>query len=175
MARTPRRYRSSTLVSLFLLALPVASSPVTAQELAREGTFQGNWTLEGRTSTIEIDGHEVNVMRVQGPVTVQTTGGLRTAFESDCVGISDGEAGGTGRCVWTDQDGDAISMDLEGRVIGPAGTFREARGVITGGTGKYEKLQGEYQLDWLFIDSAIEPGKVMGKGTKLTGTWRISP
>lgn len=172
MPKTARRYPSFTLVSL-LLALPLAWSPVAAQDLERQGTFEGKWTLEGRLGTMDVDGHEVQVMRVEGPVTVETTGGLRTAFESDCVGVADGEAGGTGRCIWTDADGDAITMDMEGRIIGPAGTFREAKGVITGGTGKYAKLEGEYQLDWLFIESSIEPGKVLGRGTKLEGTWRI--
>jgi hypothetical protein len=43
---------------------------------------------------------------------------------------------------------------------------------VTGGTGKYVGLEGDYVADWLFVASQLEKGKVTGHGTKLKGTWR---
>lgn len=142
------------------------------QPVERQGTFDGNWQLVGEAKTVETGGESVILLRASGPVSVTGSGGMKTSFTSECVGASDGETGGAGRCVWTDEDGDQLFLSLAGEIIGPAGTFRETRGSVTGGTGKYVGLEGDYVADWLFVPSQLEKGKVSAHGTKLKGSWR---
>jgi len=110
--------------------------------------------------------------RVEGPVTVRSSGGLATQFEAQCVGVSDQQTGGVARCVWTDEAGEKIFMELSGSIVGPMGTSREAEGPVIGGTGRYQGIEGSYHIDWLFVESRLDDGKFKGFVTKLTGSWK---
>ncbi len=143
-----------------------------AQQSPREGTFAGSWQLEGEAKKVAADGEEVFLFRADGPVRLTTSTGMQREFASECVGTSDNETGGVGRCVWTDADGDRLVLSMAGEIIGPAGTFRESRGQVQSGTGKYQGAQGDYVADWLFLESTIEPGKITARGTELKGAWK---
>ncbi len=169
---TPDSVRASIVSVLFSLAIILGGlAPVAAQELAKEGTFSGTWSLEGKVKSLEEDGDVLIVFDYEGKLVLEAaTGGLRRAFDTECVGVSD-ETGGLGRCAWRDEDGDVLILQVVGEVIGPAGTLRESAGLIIAGSGKYEGIEGEFAADWLFIDSSIEPGKVIGRNTRLSGSW----
>ena len=171
--RTPSRRRSIGIAILVALSLGAATL-ARAQEIAKEGTFEGNWDLTGTARTLEMDDGEVSVMRLEGPVTITNAStGLAREFDSVCAGVSDNKTGGVARCVWMDSDDDALFLELGGSIIGPAGTTREAVGVVVGGTGKYRGLEGEFAVEWLFWESAFDEGKVTGRDTKFTGSWRL--
>ncbi len=52
------------------------------------------------------------------------------------------------------------------------GTSREAKGTVVGGTGRYAGIEGGFELDWLFVDSALDDTRFKGYVTKLTGSWK---
>lgn len=105
----PKVFLAFVLVAVAFLAF----SPAGADELAREGSFEGNWDVEGTTETLEMDGVRVAVYRVEGPVKItNSSSGLAREFESSCVGVSDEETGGIGRCVWADADGEGLFLEL---------------------------------------------------------------
>jgi hypothetical protein len=72
----------------------------------------------------------------------------------------------SGSCLLADADGDTIFE-----------RFEEASGkghaVITGGTGKFAGLTGEYDLDTSARYASVTEGMDQGVGTK-TGVWRRS-
>jgi len=143
-------------------------------ELAKEGTFEGNWDVEGTTESMEIDDGQISIYRVEGPVEItNSSSGLAREFSSRCVGVSDEETGGIGRCVWVDSAGESLFLELSGEIIGPMGTTREAVGIVIGGTGKYAGLQGEFEADFLFWESVLKPGKITLRNTSFKGSWKL--
>lgn len=157
---------------LALLTVTPTAGAQDARKLARDGTFEGHWTFRGMSRDIEVNSNPMTAFRFTGPVKIRPDGGMPTQFESYCVGISDPEAGGIGRCRWTDEHGDTIFLVMRGGAVGPVGTSRESSGRIQGGTGRYEGLQGEVEIEWLFLDSKLEEGKILGQDTKMTGHWK---
>ncbi len=155
-----------------LLALAVIAVPVDA-EVAREGTFDATWSLEGSRESIEIEGQPISAYVLTGEVKVRRSDGLSSRFESTCTGVSDDKTGGAARCTWTDDKGDQVLLLFTGRIIGSMGTTREADGEILGGTGRYQGLQGWIRTDWLFWESVREEGKVTGRDTETTGGWKL--
>ena len=110
--------------------------------------------------------------RFHGPAKVRSKDGLAREFESLCLGVSDNETGGVARCVWTDGEGERIFIELSGEIIGPTGTVRAAVGAVVGGTGRYRGMEGGFELDWLFLESKLEPGKIMARTFKFEGNWK---
>lgn len=162
------------LVVLMAAWTLVVSSPSRADDLAREGTFEGNWDVEGTTESLEMDGVRVAVYRVEGPVKItNSSSGMAREFQSSCVGVSDEETGGIGRCVWADADGEGLFLELSGEIVGPAGTTREAVGIVVGGTGKYAGLQGGFEAEFLFWESVLDEGKITFRDTSFKGSWKI--
>ena len=73
-----------------------------------------------------------------------------------------------GRCVWTDENGDQVFSRVKGE---PLGTGKRLAGTITGGTGRYAGLEGEYSLVWQYVVRG-EDGRVQARAAKLTGQVR---
>ena len=97
---------------------------------------------------------------------------MTRALQSDCVGLSltEERTTGTGRCVWTDSDGDRITSEVTGAL---SGTDSKVRGRFIGGTGKYAGLEGNYDLDWRYLRVIEEEGTIHGYSTSLTGNWKL--
>ena len=74
-----------------------------------------------------------------------------------------------GRAVWTDERGDRIYSRLKGE---PLATGRRIVGTITGGTGRYEGLEGEYSFTWQYVVVAAEDGQIQGRAVRLEGRVR---
>ena len=168
--------RSQAIVRFVAMCLCLCSAVVLAQpsELAKEGTFEGNWDVEGSTESMEMDDGQISIYRVTGPVEItNSSSGLAREFQSRCVGVSDEETGGIGRCVWVDTAGESLFLELSGEIIGPMGTTREAVGIVVGGTGKYAGLQGDFEADFLFWESALEDGKITLRNTSFKGSWNL--
>ncbi len=168
--------RSQTIARIGAMYVCLCSAVVLGQpsELAKEGTFEGNWDVEGTTESMEIDDGQISIYRVEGPVKItNSSSGLAREFSSRCVGVSDEETGGIGRCVWVDSAGESLFLELSGEIIGPMGTTREAVGIVIGGTGKYAGLQGEFEADFLFWESVLEPGKITLRNTSFKGSWKL--
>ena len=91
--------------------------------------------------------------------------GLGVGFQAEAIGISDTVTGGIGRCVWTDQRGDKVFSELKGE---PLGTGSRVVGTITGGTGRWAGLTGEYELRWQYVLESDE-GTISGRAVGLKG------
>ena len=167
----------SSRIATLAVAIPLLSlfgaGAGQAGEVARQGTFQANWKLDGTTESVELDGKLMSVYRLGGPVDVRRSDGLAAEFESACSGVSDEKTGGMARCTWTDGDGDVIFLRFTGRIIGSTGTTREAEGTILGGLGKYEGLEGSIHTEWFFWESHLDEGTIIAHNTETTGSWTI--
>ena len=158
---------------LTIAAISAHSVPVLAEDLAKEGTFEGNWDVDGTTESLEMDGGKLSIYRVEGSVEItNSSSGMAREFQSRCVGVSDEETGGIGRCVWTDADGDGLFLELSGEIVGPAGTARDAVGVVVGGTGRYVGLVGSFEAEFLFLESVLDEGKITFRDTSFKGSWK---
>jgi hypothetical protein len=168
------RSRLSSL-ALLLAALAGAAgahAQAAADKLPGEGSFTGAWRLAGKIEPAKVGDATVTLARVQGKVTLESPGGLSREFDGTCNGVSDKKTGGVARCVWTDAKGDEIVLALEGSILGSAGTVREAKGRVIGGTGRYAGIEGEIHLDWLFVESGQGDQRFEGYVTKLQGSWK---
>ena len=91
---------------LFVAALLVcaAPTPIRAQEIPREGSFDGRWEVVGKAQTIDLGtGRRVTVVKFHGAVNLDGAGGFSRGFRTECVGMQDEKTGGVGRCVWKDR------------------------------------------------------------------------
>jgi len=99
---------------------------------------------------------------------VVLTVGVARGFRGEVIGFEDGANLSVGRCVWTDEHGDRVFSTLTGETIGAGRRFT---GTITGGTGRYAGITGEYTLEWQYVVDA-ELGAVQGRAVGLKGRYR---
>jgi hypothetical protein len=67
--------------------------------------------------------------------------------------------------VWTDERGDKVFSHLRGE---PLATGSHVVGTITGGTGRWAGLTGEYELRWQYVIES-DDGTVSGRAIGLKG------
>ena len=157
-------------VALLVLCAGACSGPATepAATLApgESRTFEGSWTASGTRRTLELErGHKASIIDLSGSVLLTGERGLGVGFQGDAIGFSDNKAGGTGQAVWTDERGDKVFSQLRGE---PIGTGSKVVGTITGGTGRYAGLTGEYELHWQYVIDS-DDGSVSGRAVGLKG------
>jgi hypothetical protein len=155
------------------LALALAGFvPAAADEGAPSAdwrAFEGNWSVSGRRYTVPVEsGMSAAVVEVSGAVVLTSGEGLSRGFRGEAVGFDDGQGVSLGRAVWTDEHGDRLFSRLKGE---PLETGRRIVGTITGGTGRYAGLEGEYSFTWKYVLSA-EDGAIQGRAARLEGRVR---
>jgi hypothetical protein len=162
----------SSWLPVALVALVVAAcggpstdrGPVPAPGETR--AFQGTWSASGSRRTLELErGHKSSIFSLTGSLLLTGEGGRTFGFRGDAIGLSDNIAGGTGQAVWIDERGDKLFSHLRGQ---PIGTGSHVVGTITGGTGRWAGVTGEYELRWQYlIDS--DDGTFSGRAVGLKG------
>ena len=155
------------------LAAAGAVVAVHAQEAAGEWqTFGGSWSAIGRRQTLPTEGDRAAaIVEVSGTLVLTSSagrGGLPIAFRAEAIGFSDGDQLNAGRAVWTDTRGDRVFSVLTGERLA---TGRRVAGTITGGTGRYAGLTGDWALTWQFVVET-EDGEVQGRASDLKGRFR---
>jgi hypothetical protein len=131
--------------------------------------FEGSWAVSGRRYTVPVEGGaSAAVIEVSGAVVLTRAEGLSHGFRGEVVGFDDGQGVSLGRAVWTDEHGDRLFSRLKGE---PLETGRRIVGAITGGTGRYAGLEGEYALTWQYVLSA-DDGVIQGRAVRLQGRVR---
>jgi hypothetical protein len=108
------------------------------------------------------------VVELRGAVSLTRGDGLGRGFHGRAIDFDDGQGVSLGRAVWTDAQGDRIYSRLKGE---PLATGRRILGTITGGTGRYEGLEGEYAFTWQYVVAA-EDGVIQGRAVRLEGRVR---
>jgi hypothetical protein len=165
------RHRAALVAGSLALALvgkvPEAASQGSAAVEWR--AFQGSWSVSGKRSTVPIEGGTVAaVVEVSGAVVLTSGEGLSRGFRGEAIGFDDGQGVSLGRAVWTDEHGDRLFSRLKGE---PLETGRRIVGTITGGTGRYADLEGEYAFTWKYVVSG-EDGAIQGRAVRLEGRLR---
>jgi hypothetical protein len=102
-----------------------------------------------------------------GAVVLSSGDGVGKGFRGEVIAFDDGGKVSVGRCVWTDQRGDRIFSTLRGEAIG---TGRRFTGTITGGTGRYAGITGEYSFEWQYV--VEDEGAIQGRAVGLKGRFR---
>ena len=163
----------NTTGAVGFLAVLLCVASASAAELQKSGEFQGNWTAIGTAQTLVLDeSRSASILRLRGTIVVKSAHGMEGAMQSDCVGLNlkEERTTGTGRCVWTDSDGDRLISEVTGAL---SGTDSKVRGRFIGGTGKYAGLEGGYELEWRYLRAIEEEGTIHGYSTSLTGSWSL--
>ena len=136
----------------------------------QESSFEGSWSASGQRHAVALeDGEEAAIVELSGAVVLTSGEGLSGGFRGEVIGFDDGEGLSVGRSVWTDEKGDRLFSRLKGE---PLETGRRIVGTITGGTGRYTGLSGEYSFTWQYVLPA-EDGRIQGRAVDLSG--RIRP
>lgn len=131
--------------------------------------FTGTWSASGHRRAVAVEsGGAAAVVEVSGAVVLTDGDGLSRGFLGRAIGYDDGHGLSMGRCVWTDEKGDRVFSRLEGETLAAGRRFV---GTITGGTGRYAALQGEYSFTWQYVVTT-EDGLIQGRAVGLTGRIR---
>lgn len=132
-------------------------------------SFAGSWSASGRRETVAVEGGVVAaIASISGAVVLTAGEGLSRGFRGEAIGFEDGQGLSVGRCVWTDENGDRIFSRLKSDPLQGGKRFF---GTITGGTGRYAGLEGEYSFSWQYYLPA-EEGLIQGRTVDLAGRVR---
>jgi hypothetical protein len=166
-----------THLSLVLsVALALASPGLAGQvrESPAPGewrVFTGSWSAVGQRQTLPTEGDRLSgIVQLSGTVLLTGGEGLSRGFRGEAIGYDDGGSLSTGRAVWTDERGDRIFSVFKGEAVE---TGRRITGTITGGTGRYAGLTGEYTFTWQYV-LAAEDTVIQGRTVNLEGRVRQS-
>ena len=131
--------------------------------------FEGTWSAAGRRQTVAVEGGvTAAIVEMSGAVVLTSGEGLSRGFSGEAIGFDDGLGVSVGRAVWTDDNGDRVFSRLKGE---PLETGRTIVGTITGGTGRYAGLEGEYSFTWQYVVAAGD-GAIQGRAVRLGGRVR---
>ena len=159
---------SRAVAALYLL---VGLAPsLIAQSAGGERTFAGSWSATGQEETLPTEGSRAaSIVRLSGSLILTSGDGLSRGFRGEAIGFDDGAAIRLGRSVWTDDRGNRIFSELKGEALESG---RRWIGTITGGSGRYADLSGEYELSWQYV-IRTEDGAFQGRAADLKGRFRL--
>ena len=142
-------FRRTALLALGVLLAALGAAPPGPEEWR---PFAATWTLSGRRTTIPTEGERpAAVVHASGSFVVTRGETLGRGFFGEVIGFDDGGSLLAGRAVFTDERGDKVFATLKAQ---PLGTGRSATGTITGGTGRWSGLEGEFTFSWKFVVEA---------------------
>lgn len=152
---------------LFLGSIAIGQEP---QQSPRWLPFEGTWSAVGTRQALPMGGgRKAVIVYFSGSLVLTVQEGLSRGFRSEAIGFDDGKGVSIGEGVWTDDNGDQIFSELKGQAVE---TGRHISGVITGGTGRYAGVTGEYEFDWQYVVRGPD-GTIQGRGVRLKGRARL--
>ncbi len=152
----------------FALAPAATVQTVAPPEQSAWRTFEGSWSASGHRQSLQTEGRAASTIYLSGAVVLTVSEGVSRGFRGEVIGFDDGATASIGRSVWTDERGDRIFATLRGETIG---TGRRFAASITGGTGRYAGITGEYSLEWQYVVEA-DQGTIQGRTVGLKGRYR---
>ena len=133
--------------------------------------FSGSCSASGRRDTLPTENNGVAALvRLSGAVVIAAGSGLTSGFRGEAIGFNDGRERGEGRAVWTDARGDRIFSAL---AVEPLAAGRRVTATITGGSGRYRGITGDYALTWQYVVDAGDE-TLQGRTIDLTGRFRLA-
>jgi hypothetical protein len=156
---------------LLALAGSPPAGPAPEQPAPEWRSFSGTWSASGRRELVAVEGGgAAAIVEVSGAVVLTIGDGLSRGFRGQAIGFDDGQGQSLGRCVWTDENGDRLFSRLKGESMG---TGKRFVGTITGGTGRYAGLEGEYSFTWQYVVAGEDGlGLIQGRAADLSGRIR---
>jgi hypothetical protein len=158
--------------ALVAAAAIAAQAPAPAQPAAAAGawrSFEGTWSASGQHQALPTEsGRSASTLQLSGAVAITAGEGLSRGFRGEVIGFDDGSGVTVMRGVWTDEHGDRIFSQLKGETVAAG---RRIVGTMTGGTGRYARITGEYAFHWQYVVEA-EAGTVQGRAVGLRGRYR---
>ncbi len=154
--------------------LAAAALALAGAAPAEEGwrELRGAWSATGERHTLPAEeGRTAAIVRISGSLVLDRGEGLSPGFRAEAIGFDDGSRISVGRAVWTDEAGDRIFSELHGETLESG---RRITGTLTGGTGRYRGVEGEYTLSWQYVVK-VEDGTLQGRTTDLQGRFRLKP
>ena len=145
--------------------VPTLQPPTTGGPMFQ--TFAGTWSATGQRQTLRTEsGQPATTVQLSGAITLTSGAGLSRGFRGEVIGFDDAAGFVAGRVVWTDERGDHVFSTLTGDRL--AQTGRGMRGTITGGTGRYAGLTGQYEFHWQYLITA-DGSMISGRAVDLRG------
>jgi hypothetical protein len=127
-------------------------APAAAAEEWRP--FSATWALSGRRTTVPTEGARgAAILHASGSFVITKGDVVGRGFFGEIVGFDDGGTLLAGRAVFTDAQGDRIYATIKAQ---PLGTGRTATATITGGTGRWAGLEGDFTFAWRYV---VESGE----------------
>jgi hypothetical protein len=154
-------------------ALALAAILLAAAAAQDDGwrSFGGSWSAVGHREAVPTEGNRpASIVALSGSLVITSGEGPRRGFRAEVIGFDDGSGVRAGRAVWTDDRGDRIYSALEGDPLRRGG---RVTGRITGGSGRYAGIAGEYAFTWQYVVDA-DTGEVSGRTTDLAGRYRLA-
>ncbi len=166
--------RRALAIALTTLALVVAAggSWKAQPSVPPDGwhAFDASWNSSGVRQSLATElGRPAAILRLTGAVSVRS-GNLGRGFRGEVIAYDDGRSSAVGRAVWVDSRGDQIFSELTGGE--PVTTGRRVKATITGGTGRYAGITGEYAFTWQYVVES-GGGEIHGQSTGLVGRFRL--
>jgi hypothetical protein len=166
---SPGRTVAGGCLALALASLAVAGEGQAPPPAEEWRSFEAAWSASGRWQSVAVEGGAAaTIYEFSGAFVIKKGAGLGRGFEAEAIAFEDGEGVSVGRCVWADEHGDRIFSRLKGESLA---TGRRVAGTITGGTGRYAGLEGEYSFTWQYV-LALEDGTIQGRTEHLQGRLR---
>jgi hypothetical protein len=163
-----------TAVPAFVVVLVLAVTGVTIPSARQQApppadewrTVEGSWIASGQRRTLPTDaGRTAATSYLSGAVVLTAAAGTSRGFQGEVITFDDGAGVSVGRAVWTDERGDRIFSRLDGDAMRAA---RRIVGTVTGGTGRYSGIEGEYAFEWQYVVQG-EDGAIQGHTVGLKG------
>ena len=172
LASVPLPRSAMIALALALAGLAACGEGSRPPELLPADTwhaFEGSWNASGTRHTLRLGSqHRASVIDVSGSMLLSGDSRLGIGFRAEVIGFSDDQHGLVGRAVWTDERGDQVFSELKGEKVV---TGNRITGTITGGTGRYDGVAGEYGFQWQYVLEA-EEGTIQGRAIGLKGRVR---
>ena len=146
------------------------ASPPRASAPGEWREFEGNLSATGSRRTLALEpGHQASTFNLSGSLLLTGAQGLGIGFRAEIIGLADSQTGGVARAVWTDERGDQVFSELRGSADA---TGTQIAATITGGTGRYAGVTGEYELRWRWVVQT-EDGVISGRTESLKGRAKL--
>ncbi|HXW07404.1 MAG TPA: hypothetical protein VD833_19360 [Vicinamibacterales bacterium] len=130
--------------------------------------FAGSWSASGTRHTLPSEAdRDAAIVQLSGSLVLTVEGTLGRGFQGQAIAFDGGDVR-VGRAVWTDDGGNQIFSTLTG---GPFSGGQRLLGTITGGTGRFAGVTGEYAFTWQYVVMAPD-GVVQGRAGDLSGRVR---
>jgi hypothetical protein len=160
---------AALLAGVTLLIVGCGQSPPPNFD-GEERHFTGTWSFTGSQQLLQLAaGEQAGIFHVEGSLLLAGPERPAIGYRAEVIGFSHTQAGMVGRSVWVDRRGDEIFSELKGASALPGNRLS---GRLTGGTGRYAGVTGEYTFTWQRV--AEYEDSVSGRVSDLVGWLRLA-